>query len=59
MNGFAAYLRETPTRPVRGNTQRSVVTTHGHLKDMRAFVRWLHEERHIPELPKVPIPKLL
>jgi site-specific recombinase XerD len=58
MNGFAAYLRETPARLNRGDTQRSVVTTHGHLKDMRAFVRWLHEEGHIPELPKVPIPKL-
>jgi integrase/recombinase XerD len=58
MNGFAAYLRETPTRGVKGTTQRSIVTTHGHLKDMRALVRWLNEEGHIADVPKVPIPKL-
>jgi len=57
-NAFAAFLRETPTTGYRGQTQRSVVTTHGHLKDMRAFVRWLYEEGHLAEVPKVPMPKL-
>jgi site-specific recombinase XerD len=57
-NAFAGWLRETPTRPRRGSTQRSVVTTHGHLKDLRAFVRWLYGEELIEQLPKVPIPKL-
>ncbi len=57
-NAFAGYLRETPTKGIRGHTQRSVVTTHGHLKDMRAFVRWLYEEGHLAEIPKVPMPKL-
>src|SRR5690606_14620890 len=33
-------------------------TVHGHLKDLRAFVRWLHQEDYIAVLPKVPLPKL-
>ncbi len=57
-NAFAGFLRETPTKGYRGTTQRSVVTVHGHLKDMRAFVRWLHEEGLLPAVPKVPMPKL-
>lgn len=57
-NAFAGYLRESPSKLMRGSTQRSIVTTHGHLKDMRAFVRWLYEEGHLHEVPKVPIPKL-
>ncbi len=38
MRRFATWLRETPTRPQRGETQRSEVSVHGHLKDMRYFV---------------------
>jgi site-specific recombinase XerD len=58
MNAFAAFLRATPTKGMRGKTERSVVTVHGHLKDLRAFVRWLHAEGHLADLPKVPLPKL-
>jgi len=50
MNGFAGYLRETPSREIRGNTQRSIVTTHGHLKDKRAFVCYLREEGHLEQV---------
>ena len=58
MNGFAAWLRTTPTKGQRGRTERSIVSVHGNLKDLRAVVRWLHEEQLLDELPKVPIPKL-
>ena len=58
INAFAGWLREPPTRGWRGKTERSVVTVHGHLKDLRAFVRWLHQEEHLDVLPKVPLPKL-
>ena len=58
MNAFAGWLRESPTGGSRSGRQRSVVTIHGHFKDLRAFVRWLHEEELITVVPKVPIPKL-
>ena len=56
---FAAYLKETPLpRPYRGTTRRSIVGVHGHLKDLRAFVRWLTEEELIDWRVRVPLPKL-
>lgn len=58
MSAFAGWLRTTPVRPWRGNTERSVYGTHGVLKDVKVWVRWLAETEYIPEAPKVPIPKL-
>ena len=53
MTRFAAWLRETPTRPWRGKTERSVWGVHGALKDTKIWLTWLVEQ-----LPKVPIPRL-
>ena len=58
MNEFAIWLRETPTRGFRGSTKRTEAGIHGTMTDMRAFIRWLHEEEHIDRLPKVPVNKL-
>ncbi len=58
MRGFGVWLKETPTRVWRGNTQRSVQGVHGRLRDMRAFAKWLEEEEVIDRAPKVTLPKL-
>lgn len=55
---FAIWLRETPIREQRGKTKRSASGIHAHLRDMRAFCRWLHEEDLIEKAVKVPMPKL-
>ena len=57
--GFVAWLKATPLpRPYRGTTERSVVGVHGHLKDLRAFVRWCAEEGLVDWKVRVPLPKL-
>lgn len=56
--GLVAYLKRTPTRLHRGDTERSIHGIHGVMKDWRAFTRWAYEEGHIKALPKVPVPKL-
>jgi site-specific recombinase XerD len=56
MQDFARYVRETPIRPWRGQTQRSAVGVFGILKDMKAFVRWLAEVEMLARPVKVPIP---
>lgn len=58
MQAFATWLRETSTRGWQGSTQRSIHATHGALKDLRAFTRWLAEEGLIEHAVKVPVPKL-
>lgn len=58
MNEFAHWLRETPTKGWRGETKRTEAGIHGSMTDMRAFARWLHEEGHIDQLPKVPVNNL-
>lgn len=58
MNALAIWLRETPTRGWRGETKRTEAGIHGIMTDMRAFARWMYEEGHITELPKVPVNKL-
>src|SRR5207248_8386327 len=43
---FIEHLKDTPlARPYRGTTQRSIVGVHGHMKDLRAFVRGLSDEQ--------------
>lgn len=58
MNAFAGWLRETPTRPWRGKSERSVWGVHGALKDVKAFLRWSASEEYIDRVPKVPVPRL-
>ena len=47
MRAFAVWLRETPIRPWRGQTTRSIYGVHGALKDLRIFVRWMVEEEYL------------
>jgi integrase/recombinase XerD len=58
INSFAQWLRETPTRGWRGNSDRTVTTIHGHLKDLRAVVRWLHQEELLEKIPRIVLPRL-
>jgi integrase/recombinase XerC len=58
MNIFAGWLRRTPTKPWRGNTERSIFGIQGALKDIRAFLRWCHDDDLLEIVPKVPVPKL-
>ena len=55
---FSRWMMNTPTRGWRGDTQRSINTIHGHLRDIRAIARWLHDEELIERVPKVTLPKL-
>jgi site-specific recombinase XerD len=55
---FAVWLKRTPTKGFRGKTERSIVTIHGQLKDLRAFTRWLFENDRLETLPKIYLPKL-
>ena len=58
LQAFVQYLRETPIRPYRGSTQRSITGIHGHRKDLRAFMRWCAEEELLDWRVKVPLPRL-
>lgn len=57
---FVAWLKVTPRRSYRGSTQRSIAGIHGHMKDLRAFVRWCADEERalIDWKVTVPMPKL-
>lgn len=55
---FASWLKEQPRQMWRGSTVRSMVGVAGHLKDLRAFVRWATEEELVAERVKVPKPKV-
>lgn len=58
LNAFGAWLRETPIKPWRGKTERSIHTVHGRLKDLRAFTKWLVDEEVLDKQPKIILPKL-
>ena len=59
MEAFVSWLKDTPLqRPYRGTTRRSIVGIYGHMKDLRAFVRWCAEEDLIDWRVSVPLPKL-
>ena len=57
MQEFALWLRETPVQEHYGSTKRSVHGTHAHLRDMRAWTRWLANEELLAPI-KVTFPKL-
>ncbi len=58
VQSFALWLRATPIRPQRGTTKRSEAGIHAHLRDVRAFVRWLTEEGILTRAVRVTLPKL-
>lgn len=55
---FAAWLNDQPRQCWRGSTVRSMVGVAGHLKDLRAFVGWAHDEEVLLEPVKGPKPKV-
>lgn len=59
MEAFIAHLKETPLdRPYRGTRDRAIMGIHGHLRDLKAFVRWCQDEELIDWRVKVTLPKL-
>lgn len=58
MERFAMYLRDTPTNPQHGNTKREESGIHAHLRDMRAFTRWLYKTELLDWSVEFPMPKL-
>ena len=58
MEGFARFLRATPAHPQHGKTQRAESGIHAHLRDMRAFVRWLEKEGLLNWSINFPMPKI-
>ena len=54
---FALWLQHTPIKPYRGSTVRSAHGLHGRMKDLRAFVGWLHDEGYLDGICDVPVPK--
>lgn len=58
IRAFSQWLIDTPTRPWRQDTTRSLSSVHGRLRDLRAFTRWLADEELLPRAPKIVLPKL-
>jgi integrase/recombinase XerC len=55
---FVTWLKETPlVRPYRGTTRCSLAGVAGHLKDLRAFVRWCADEERGLVTWKVTVPR--
>jgi hypothetical protein len=44
MERFARWLRVTPAKPQHGQAQRSESGIHAHLRDLRAFCKWLLDQ---------------
>ncbi len=56
---FVTWLKETPlARTYRGTTRRTLAGVHGHMRDLRTWVRFLAEEEYITWRVKVPLPKI-
>lgn len=58
MQGFAIWLQDTPIAPRKGTTVRATAGCHAHLRDMRAFGRWLLDAGYLTVPIKVPLPRL-
>jgi site-specific recombinase XerD len=59
MERFTLYLRDTPIKEQNGTTIRQESGIHAHLRDLRAFTRWLYRngllEREVfISMPKIP-----
>lgn len=55
---YSVWLKNEPRVLWRGSTVRSMVGVAGELKDLRAFVRWLHAEGVLERPVQVPRPKV-
>ncbi len=58
MRRFSVWLQETPVRTRRGDSRRAPAGAHAHLRDLRAFTRWLNDEELLDRAVKVPMPRL-
>jgi site-specific recombinase XerD len=58
MESFAIWLRDTPIQPQRGTTQRAEAGIHAHLRDLRAFTRWLSKKQLIETSIEFPMPRI-
>jgi site-specific recombinase XerD len=58
MQAFALHLRDTPIHPQHGTTRRAEAGIHAHLRDLRAFTRWLNQAGLLDEVIRYPMPKL-
>lgn len=58
MESFAIWLRDRPIHPQRGTTQRAEAGIHAHLRDLRAFARWLAKKQLIAEHIEFPMPRI-
>lgn len=59
MQHFAIWLRDTPVKPQHGQSRRAESGIHAHLRDMRAFTRWLNAQELLSTdisyaMPKIP-----
>src|SRR5262249_37211091 len=58
MERFALWLRATPANRQHGRTQREASGIHAHLRDMRAFTRWLNRQEILAKEVHYPMPKI-
>lgn len=58
MQAFSVYLQQTPVKPRRGDTRRSIFGVHAHLRDLRALCRWAHQEGYLADTVTIPLPRL-
>ncbi|MCC6496772.1 MAG: tyrosine-type recombinase/integrase [Propionibacteriaceae bacterium] len=58
MEAFARWLRDTPVKPHHGTTQRAESGVHAHLRDLRAFTRYLTKAGLLDRVIDYPMPKI-
>lgn len=58
MERFAIWLRDTPVNPQHGRSRREESGIHAHLRDMRAFTRWLNRQELLTKEVNYPMPKI-
>lgn len=58
MRRFSVWLQDTPVRTRLGDTKRAPAGAHAHLRDLRAFTRWLNDEELLDRAVRVPMPRL-
>ena len=58
MDQFAIWLRETPIKAQHGINKRAEAGVHAHLRDLRAFCRWLQKQELLTKPVEFPMPRL-
>lgn len=58
MECFALWLRTSPAKPQHGKTTREESSIHAHLRDLRAFTRWLNRQELLSREVHYPMPKI-